>query len=350
MMLISVYIMIQIRIIRLLAYSHVVPINRSPHFYVHASLKADVYTLCSSYKMHLSERFSRVLFSLYSAGRSIMATMRSLPPNQSFLPDSRGWTTDLWAKEVLRPENLELTRQSIVFCIVHRKVLRDVQHEYIDVGFGVGNDATAWVRVERNGTPAREVPREDAIPDTRASPNASDNNDIATSDHVLTPPTPNRGASSSSLNVSSTSSSSSRRLSSATAHDTVHLILFRKGIDTSLPPAKELDDHKINIMELSPNRLLSVTEFSLLLRSISERAPKYDIIFKNCYWYAGAICDCVCREYPYSLKPHRRRSTIHGFPLGAKLTHDSAFHELFRAWRAEAATLENLKTKQEVSP
>jgi hypothetical protein len=275
-----------------------------------------------------------------------MAAIQSSPPNQSFLPDSRGWTTDLWAKEVLRPENLELTRRSIVFRIVHRKVQHDVQHEYIDVGFRVGDDATAWVRVERNGTPAQEVPRENSIPDTRASPHASGNNDTAASDHVL--PASNCGASSSSLNVSSTSSSSGRSFS-ATAHDTVHLILLRKGIDKSLPLAKEQDDRVINIMEISENRELSVTEFSVLLQSISKRAPKYDIIFKNCYWYAGAISDCVSREYLYTLKRDRRRSTIHGFPLGAKLTPNSAFDELYRAWRAEAATLENLKTKQEVS-
>jgi len=264
------------------------------------------------------------------------------------LPDSRGWTTDLWTKEVLSHENLELTRKSKVARIAHRKAVRHVQHEYIDVAFRVG-DATAWVRVERNGTPVREVPQ-DAIHDARDSPNSNGNNNTPTSDQMLPPLTPLPDASSSSLNSVSSTSSSSGRSSSTTAHDTVHLLLFRRGIDTSLPPAKEPDDYVINIMELSENRELSMAEFSVLLQSISKRAPTYDIIFKNCYWYAGAVCDCVCREYPYSLKPHRRRSTIHGFPLGAKLTHDSAFHELFRAWRAEAATLENLKTKQEVSP
>jgi hypothetical protein len=144
-------------------------------------------------------------------------------------------------------------------------------------------------------------------------------------------------------------SSSSGGSSSTTAHDTVHLLLFRKGIDISLPPAKVPDDCVINTMELSENRELSVTEFAVLLQSISKRAPKYDIIFKNCYWYAGAICDCVCREFPYTLKRNSRRSTIRGFPLGAKLTPNLAFDELWRAWRAEAATLKDLKTKQEVS-
>ncbi|KIM79417.1 hypothetical protein PILCRDRAFT_555954 [Piloderma croceum F 1598] len=294
--------------------------------------------------MHVSERFARVLFCLYSAGRSIMATIRSPPPNPSFLPDSRGWTTDLWAKEVLGPENLELTRKSRVVRIAHRKVLRHVQHEYVDVAFRVG-DATAWVRVERNGTPARGVPQE-TIPDARDSRNANDNNDTPASNQVLLTSTPNRGASSTSLtSVLSTSSSGS---SSATAHDTVHLLLFRKGIDISLPLAKEPDDREINTMELSGNRELSVTEFAVLLQSISKKAPKYDVIFKNCYWYAGAVCDCVCREYPYTLKRDRRRSTIHSFPLGAKLTPNSAFDELYRAWRAEVTTLENLKTKQEI--
>jgi hypothetical protein len=150
--------------------------------------------------------------------------------------------------------------------------------------------------------------------------------------------------------VSSTSSLSSCKSSSATACDTVQLLLFRKGIDTSLPPPKEADDHEIIIIELSENRKLSVAELAVLLECISKKAPKYDAIFKNCYWYAGAVCDCVCREYPYSLKRDKRRSTIHGFPLGAKLTPNSAFDELCRAWRAAAATLENLKTKQEVSP
>lgn len=147
--------------------------------------------------MHVSERFTRVLFSLYSAGRSIMATIRSPPPNPSFLPDSRGWTTDLWAKAVLSPENLELTHESTVIRITHHKVLRHVQHEYIDVAFNIGN-ATAWVRVERNGTPARGVPQ-DASPAARASCNANDNNDAPASNQVLLPPTPNRGVSSTSL-------------------------------------------------------------------------------------------------------------------------------------------------------
>jgi hypothetical protein len=237
----------------------------------------------------------------------------------------------------------------MVFRIAHRKVLRHVQHEYIDVGFRVG-DATAWVRVERNGTPAREVPR-DAIQNTSASPNANDNNGTPASDQVLPPPTPNHGASSSSLNsASSTSSSSLGGSSSTTAHDTVRLLLFRKGVDISLPPTKGSDDRDINIMALSEDRELSIAEFAVLLQSISKRAPKYDVIFKNCYWYAGAVCDCVCREYPYALKRDRRRSTIHGLPLGAKLTPNSTFDELCRAWRAEAATLKHLKTKQEVSP
>ncbi|KIM74056.1 hypothetical protein PILCRDRAFT_715241 [Piloderma croceum F 1598] len=144
------------------------------------------------------------------------------------------------------------------------------------------------------------------------------------------------------------STSSSGGSSSTTAHDTVHLLLFRKGVDISLPLAKELDDCTINTMELSENRELSVTEFAVLLQSISKKAAKYDVVFKNCYWYAGAVCDCVCREYPYTLKRDSRRSTIHGFPLGAKLTPNSAFDELYRAWRAEATTLENLKTKQEI--
>jgi len=291
--------------------------------------------------MHVSERFARVLFSLYSAGQSIMAAIRSPPPSPSFLPDSRGWTTDHWAKEVIRPENLELTRQ----CRAHRKVQRHVQHEYVDAGFRVG-DAIVWVRVERNGTPAR-VPR-DAIPDARALPNANNNNDPPASDRVLLQPTPNGGASSSLDSVSSTLSSSSGS-SSTTAHNTVHLLLFRKGFDISLPPAKEPDDREIHTMALSEDRELSVTEFAVLLQSISKRAPKYDVIFKNCYWYAGAVCDCVHREYPYTLKRDSRRSTIHRFPLGAKLTPNSAFDELYRAWHAEAATLENLKTKQEVS-
>jgi hypothetical protein len=242
---------------------------------------------------------------------------------------------DHWEKEVLRPENLELTRQSMVFRIAHRKALRHVQHEYVDVGFRVG-DATAWVRVERNGMPMRGVSR-DATLDSHASPNANDNNATPASDQALQPPIPDRGASSSSLNsVSSTSSST-------TARDTVHLILFRNGIDTNLPPPKEPDDREIIVMELSENRELSVTEFLVLLESISKKAPKYDAIFKNCYWYAGAICDCVCREYPYSLKWDGRRLMIRGFPLGAKLTPNSAFDGLCRAWRSEAATLENLK-------
>jgi hypothetical protein len=328
---------------------HVVPINPQPHLYVHALLKADIYTLYSSSRMRVSERFARVLFSLYSAGRSVMATIRSPPPIPSFLPNSHGWTTDHWEKEVLRPENLELTRQSIVVRIAHREALRHVQHEYTDVGFRVG-DATAWVRVERNGTPAREVPR-DAVLDTCASPNAGDNNDTPTSDQFLTSPTCNRGASSSSLNsVPSTSPLSSSKSSSTIARDTVQLLLFRKGIDISLPPRKEADDHEIVVIELSENRELSVAELAVLLECISEKAPKYNAIFKNCYWYAGAVCDCVCREYPYSLKRDKRRSTIHGLPLGAKLTPNSAFDELCQAWRAVAATLENLKTKQEVSP
>jgi len=279
-----------------------------------------------------------------------MATIRSSPPNPSFLPDSRGWTTDLWAKEVIRPENLELTRKSIVVRIAHRKVLRHVQHEYIDVGLrvaGKSGDVTAWIRVERNGMPAHGIPQ-DAIPDARSPSNANNNNDTPTSDQVL-PPTPNRGASSSSIDSVSSVSSSSGRSSSTTAHDTVHLLLFRKGIDTSLPPTKEPNDCEINNMVLSKDQELSIAEFAVLLQSISERAPKYDAIFKNCYWYAGAVCDSVSREYPYSLKRDSRRSTIHGFPLGAKLTPNSAFDELCRAWRAEAATLENLKTKQEVS-
>jgi hypothetical protein len=298
--------------------------------------------------MHVSERFARVLFSLYSTGRSIMAAIRSPPSNPSFLPDSRGWTTELWAKEVIRPENLELTRQSIVVRIVHRKVQRHVQHEYIDVGIRVG-DAIAWIRVERNGTPARGVPR-DTIIDARALPNANDSNDTPASDQVLPPPNPNRAASSSSLNLVSSTSSSSVGSSSTTAHDTVHLLSFRKGVDISLPLVKEPDDREINAMVLSEDRELPVTEFAVLLQSISKRAPKYDVIFKNCYWYAGAVCDCVCREYPYTLKRDSRRSTIHGFPLGAKLTPNSAFDELCRAWRAEAAILANLMTKQEVSP
>ena len=317
-----------------------------PHLYTHASLTARrTYTLHSCSQMHVSERFTRFLFSLYSAGRSIMAVIRSPPPNPSFLPDSRGWTTDLWAKEVLSPENLALTRKSRVVRIAHRKVLRHVQHEYVDVAFRVG-DATAWVRVERNGTPTRGVPQ-DAISDARALRNANDNNDA--SDQAPLPPTPNHGASSTSL-TSVSSMSSSGGSSSTTANDTVHLLLFRKGVDISLSPAKEPDDREINSMELSENRKLSVTEFAVLLQSISQRAPKYDVIFKNCYWYAGAVCDCVSREYPYTLKRDSRRSTIHGFPLGAKLTPNSAFDELCRAWRAEAATLANLKTKREVSP
>ena len=188
----------------------------------------------------------------------------------------------------------------------------------------MGN-ATVWVRVEHNGTPAREVPQ-DAIPNISASPNVNNNNGTPASDQIL-PPTPNHGASSSSLN-SASSISSSGGSSSTTAHDTVHLLLFRKGVDISLPPAKGSDDHEINTMVLSEDRELSITEFVVLLQSISNRVPKYDIIFKNCYWYAGAICDCVCREYPYSLKQDSRRSTIHGFPLGAKLTPNSAFDEL----------------------
>jgi len=82
----------------------------------------------------------------------------------------------------------------------------------------------------------------------------------------------------------------------------VHLLLFHKGIDISLPPAKELDDCEVNTMELSGNWELFITEFLVLLQSISTRALKYDVIFKNCYWYAGAICDCLCREYLYTLK------------------------------------------------
>ena len=298
--------------------------------------------------MHVSERFARILFSLYSAGRSVMATIRSPPPSPSFLPDSRGWTTDHWAKEVLRPENLDLTRKSRAVCVAHRKVLRHVQHEYVDVGFKVG-DAIAWLRVQRNGTPAQRVPR-DAILDDGALPNANNNNDSPASDRVLLQPALNRGASSSLNSVSSTLSSSSGGSSSTAAHDTVHLLLFRKGLDISLPPTKEPDDREINTMVLSEDRELSVAEFAVLLQSISKRAPKYDVIFKNCYWYAGAVCDCVHREYPYTLKRDSRRSTIHRFPLGAKLTPNSAFDELYRAWRAEAATLENLKTAQEVSP
>ena len=82
--------------------------------------------------------------------------------------------TEHWEKEVLRLENLELTCKSMVFRIAHRKALRHVQHEYVDIGFRVG-DATAWVRVERNGIPMQRVPR-DATLDARASPNANDNN------------------------------------------------------------------------------------------------------------------------------------------------------------------------------
>jgi hypothetical protein len=36
----------------------------------------------------------------------------------------------------------------------------------------------------------------------------------------------------------------------------------------------------------------------VLLECISKRAPKYDAIFGDCYWYAGTVCDCVSREYP----------------------------------------------------
>ena len=273
-----------------------------------------------------------------------LATISS-PHIPSFLPNSHGWTTDHWEKEVLRPENLELTRRSIVFCIAHRKAQRHVQHEYIDVGFSVG-DVTVWVRVERNGTPAREVPR-DAILDPHASPKANDNNDTPASDQ---PPTPNRGAFSSLNSMSSTPSSlSSWGSSSTTAHDTVRLIPLRQPIDISLPPPKEPDDREINVVELSEKRKLSVTEFAMLLESISGRAPKYDAIFKNCYWYAGAVCNCVCREYPHPVKRDSSRSAIYGFPLGAKLTPNSAYDELCQAWRAKAATLENLKTKQQVS-
>jgi hypothetical protein len=98
------------------------------------------------------------------------------------------------------------------------------------------------------------------------------------------------------------------------------VLQFRKSIDISLPPAKEQDDCEIIVMNLSEDRGLFVTEFAVLLGSISRRAPKYDAIFRNCYWYTGAVCDCVRREYPYSLKRDSRRLTIRGFPLGAKLT------------------------------
>ena len=252
-----------------------------------------MYTLHSSSKMRASERFTRVLFSLYLADQSIMAAIRSPPPSPSFLPDSRGWTTDHWAKEVQRPENLKLTRQSRVVCIAHHKVLHHVQHEYVDAGFRV-DDAIAWVRVERNDTPAQRLPR-DVIPDAGTLPNANDN-DPPASDRVLLQPTPNRGASSSLDSVSSTLSSSSGS-SSTTAHDTVHLLLFCKGLDISLPLAKQPDDREIHTMALSEDRELSVTKFAVLLQSISKREPKYDVIFNNCYWCAGAVCDCVHREY-----------------------------------------------------
>jgi hypothetical protein len=49
-------------------------------------------------------------------------------------------------------------------------------------------------------------------------------------------------------------------------------------------------------MELFENQELAITEFVVLLESISKRVPKYNTIFKNCYWYTGAICDCVCRN------------------------------------------------------
>ena len=66
--------------------------------------------------------------------------------------------------------------------------------------------------------------------------------------------------------------------------------------------SKEPDDCEINIMALSEDQELSMTKFAVLLQSISKMAPKYDVILKNCYWYAGAVCDCVHREYPYVLK------------------------------------------------
>jgi len=268
-----------------------------------------------------------------------MAAIQSPPPSPSFLPDSHGWSTDLWMKEVHRPENLELTRQSVVIRIVHRKVRSHVEHEYIDVGLrvaGKSGDATAWIRVERNGC----VPQ-------------------AASDPTLLP-TPNPRASSSSLNSVSSTSSSLGRSCSVTAHDTVRLLLFRKGLDRSLPPTKEVGDREISTIVLSEDRELSVAKFAVLLQSISKRAPEYDVIFKNCYWYAGAACECVCREYPYllkqdkslkqdkPLKQDKERSTLRRLPLGAKLTPKSAFDELHQAWQAEAATLENLKTKQEI--
>jgi hypothetical protein len=79
------------------------------------------------------------------------------------------------------------------------------------------------------------------------------------------------------------SSPSPWRSSSTTARDTVHLLLFHRGIDISLPPAKEPDDREIIVIELSENRELSVTEFAVLLECISKRAPKYDAIFGDCY-------------------------------------------------------------------
>jgi len=85
---------------------------------------------------------------------------------------------------------------------------------------------------------------------------------------------------------------------------------------------------------------LSIVEFAVLLQSISRSAPTYNIIFKNCYWYAGAIYNCVLKQYESSFQPKDgrtdKKSKIYRLPTGVKLGLRAApLNILWENWCAE---------------
>jgi hypothetical protein len=267
-----------------------------------------------------------------------------LIPNRSAHSDIAGWE-----REVLRPENIEITRDFKVVYIGHYKSTNPPYHEHLRVKATRGNGSnteTGWLLVDRGRSTAPAISvdsplRKGDLKDPPTKPTFS---------RRLT-------ASTSSVDIRSSSNSSSASLSPEAADG---IYIARRG-DASLL-GKYWNDGSVLVAKVEKSSKtpayddLSVAEFAALLQIVSNKYEQYEPTNHNCYWFAGIIYQCVRHRFPSSFEHESRTKELVRAGKFLSLGNVSApitkndMDEICGVWDNMKTNIKGMKTREEVSP
>jgi hypothetical protein len=241
-------------------------------------------------------------------------------------------------------------RSSRITRIVYGKKNNSPQHEFLQIQFKVpatrdSGQLTGWLLVERRCSDKEDHGTESVS----TFSNRSNTHSQTTSSNA---------------SVGSIISLSSALSSPRAADDSIILVQNSPKDNDKVPPVQNAKS--LGEIRCTTESSLSALDFALLLQTVSRSAPQYDVLNKNCFWYAGAVYDIVkeynCFKERDSVQlsgmkaddvydeDKAKRGTLYNLGTGNWLRlNKSGIASLRDHWEVEVKKATSLKTRQEVS-